>query len=77
MAPYQQLGCVGLIGDVHAEDELLEAALDYLNTKNIPVCFVQGMWRMALVRLDAAASFFVSATSKRSAATTTAGSSLA
>lgn len=35
MAPYQQLGCIGLIEDVHAEDELLEAPLDYLNTKNV------------------------------------------
>lgn len=35
MAPDEQLGCIGIIGDVHAEDERLEAALDYLNTKNV------------------------------------------
>ncbi len=34
--------CVGLIGDVHAEDELLEAALKYLQTKNAEVVLCTG-----------------------------------
>jgi predicted phosphodiesterase len=37
-----QVGYVGLIGDVHAEDALLEAALDYLKGKNVEVILCTG-----------------------------------
>ena len=36
------MGHIGLIGDVHAEDELLEAALDYLKGKNVEAILCTG-----------------------------------